>query len=153
MWCFWERMISHLLSWLWVFSGTCWIVCSASPGPSVSLDSCINLSLKSGGGGGKDVETPQKNQKWLFLLYVVTRNPTSEVLPCRSQQTVLRCVMCPSGFSTRTFSIFISDADSRIECSLSKLSDAADLLKGSTAIQGGLGRLKQWGHVNLLKFN
>ena len=55
------------------------------------------------------------------------------------------------------FNIFMSNINSRIECTLSrfaddtKLSGAVDLLEGSDAKQRDLDRLEEWAYVNLMK--
>jgi len=57
------------------------------------------------------------------------------------------------------FNIFISDLDSKIECSLNqfagdtKLRGAAETPEGRDAIQRDLDRLERWDHANLLRFN
>ena len=57
------------------------------------------------------------------------------------------------------FSIFISDIDDGIECSLTmfaddtKLSGAVDTVAGKDAIQSDLNRLERCAQVNLKRFN
>ncbi|PKU40930.1 rna-directed dna polymerase from mobile element jockey- hypothetical protein [Limosa lapponica baueri] len=57
------------------------------------------------------------------------------------------------------FNIFVSDMDSRIECTLRKFAEdtkmcgAVDTLDGRDAIQRNLDRLERWACANLVKFN
>ncbi|GAB0204313.1 mitochondrial enolase superfamily member 1 [Grus japonensis] len=56
------------------------------------------------------------------------------------------------------FNIFVSNMDSRIECTLIKVADdtklcVVDTLEGRDAIQRDLDRLERWACVNRMKFN
>ena len=57
------------------------------------------------------------------------------------------------------FDNFLSDADSEIECTLSKFADdtklsgVVDTLERWDAIQRDPDRLEEWEHLNLMKFN
>ncbi|PKU33724.1 rna-directed dna polymerase from mobile element jockey- hypothetical protein [Limosa lapponica baueri] len=57
------------------------------------------------------------------------------------------------------FNIFVSDMDSGIECTLSKIADnsklcgAVDMLEGRDATQRDLDRLETWARANLMKFS
>jgi len=57
------------------------------------------------------------------------------------------------------FNTFVSDMDSEIECTLSKLSNDTNLcgvvsmLEGTDATQRDLDRLERWARENLMKFN
>ena len=50
-------------------------------------------------------------------------------------------------------SVFIRKIDSCIDCSLSKLSSAADTAEGRDTIQRDLGKLERWALANLMRFN
>jgi len=64
-----------------------------------------------------------------------------------------------SALGPKLFNTFINVIDSGIKCTLSKfvddtkLSGAIDLLQGRYAIQRDFGRLQEWVHAVLMKFN
>lgn len=56
------------------------------------------------------------------------------------------------------FSVFVSDTDNGIGCTLGKFTDSTKLcdtvrLQGSDSIQRSLGRLGRWAWLNPMKFN
>ncbi|GAB0182456.1 cAMP-dependent protein kinase inhibitor alpha [Grus japonensis] len=51
------------------------------------------------------------------------------------------------------FNIFVSNMDSGIKCTLSKLYGAVDMLEGRVIIQRDLDRLERWACANLMKFS
>ncbi|GAB0183218.1 hypothetical protein GRJ2_000787100 [Grus japonensis] len=97
--------------------------------------------------------TSQRIRKWLDCCAqrVAVNGSMSKWRPVMSPQ---RSVLAPA-----LFNIFVSDMDSEIECTVSKLADdtklcgVVNMLEGRDAIQRDLDRLERWARVNLMKFN
>ncbi|GAB0204308.1 mitochondrial enolase superfamily member 1 [Grus japonensis] len=73
-------------------------------------------------------------------------------------RTVMSGVPQGSVLGSALFNIFVSNMDSRIECTLIKVADdtklcVVDTLEGRDAIQRDLDRLERWACVNRMKFN
>ena len=75
------------------------------------------------------------------------------------RDTVLLCTATGGKQGMGKFSIIISDTDSEIECTLSRVADATKLSgvlgmpEGWDAIQRDLDKLERWACVNLMRLN